>query len=49
MVKELNLLEGESGFLSIRKNYPSKSEAISREYYIKNHRSERNKIKNINK
>ena len=27
----------------------SKSEAISREYYIKNHRSERNKIKDIYK
>ena len=29
--------------------FKSKNKAISREYYIKNNRSERNKIKNINK
>ena len=39
---------GRSWILIYKEKYKSKKEAISREYYIKNNRSLRNKLKNEN-
>ena len=43
-----NLQEVENGSLIYKEKFKSKKEAISREYYIKNNRILRNKIKNEN-
>ena len=47
--KGAKFTRGRKWTLIYKEKLPSKGEAISREYYIKNHRSERNKIKNTNK
>tara|TARA_B110000881_G_C18409478_1_gene430176 strand:+ start:145 stop:393 length:249 start_codon:yes stop_codon:yes gene_type:complete len=47
--KGAKFTRGRKWKLIYKEKLPSKSEAISREYYIKKHRSERNKIKNTNK
>ena len=43
--KGAKFTRGRKWVLIYKEKYSSKSEAISREYYIKNNRSERNKIK----
>ena len=47
--KGAKFTRGRQWKLIYKENFKSKSEAISREYYIKKHRSERNKIINIYK
>ena len=47
--KGAKFTRGRKWILIYKEKFLSKSEAISREYYIKKHRSERNKIKNTNK
>ena len=44
--KGAKFTRGRSWILIYKEKYKSKKEAISREYYIKNNRSIRNKIKN---
>ena len=46
--KGAKFTRGRSWILIYKEKYKSKKEAISREYYIKNNRSLRNKIKNEN-
>ena len=46
--KGAKFTRGRSWVLIYKEFFKSKSEAISREYYIKNNRSTRNKIKNEN-
>ena len=43
--KGLNLPEVENGHLIYKEKFKSKKEAISREYYIKNNKSVRKKLK----
>jgi putative endonuclease len=43
--KGAKFTRGRKWVLIYKEKLSSKSEAISREYYIKNHKSERNKIK----
>ena len=43
--KGAKFTRGRKWILIYKEKFKSKSEAISREYYIKNNRSERNKIK----
>ena len=47
--KGAKFTRGRKWTLIYKEKYKSKKEAISREYYIKNNRSLRNKIKNTNK
>ena len=47
--KGAKFTRGRKWIIIYKEKLISKSEAISREYYIKNHRSERNKIKDIYK
>jgi len=46
--KGAKFTRGRSWILIYKEKYKSKKEAISREYYIKNNRSLRNKLKNEN-
>ena len=46
--KGAKFTRGRKWLLIYKEKFKSKSEAISREYYIKNNRSLRNKIKNEN-
>ena len=46
--KGAKFTRGRKWTLIYKEKYKSKKEAISREYYIKNNRSTRNKIKNEN-
>ena len=46
--KGAKFTRGRKWILIYKEKFKSKSEAISREYYIKNNRSLRNKIKNEN-
>ena len=46
--KGAKFTRGRKWILIYKEKYKSKKEAISREYYIKNNRSLRNKIKNEN-